>query len=171
MNYRSVRGSSRYKRITRLSPGVPGPVRLLCRSTPCRHTACSEPEVRRSENRSVAATSLRMRFGSSDVAFLRFEVPQYATGLTVPACALGAHHLTVRKVASLVHTVDLQRIQDIRHRAFPQQQQIGAVAGLDEAARIAVRLVAVLDVQSVSERGVGGGGLQRGEVGILTLRL
>src|SRR6266436_5440541 len=33
MNYRSVRGSSRYKRITRLSPGVPGPVRLLCRST------------------------------------------------------------------------------------------------------------------------------------------
>jgi len=33
MNYRSVRGSSRYKRITRLSPGVPGPVRLLCVST------------------------------------------------------------------------------------------------------------------------------------------
>src|SRR2546427_12561345 len=49
---------------------------IFSKPTPCRHTACSEPEVRRSENRSVAATSLRMRFGSTDVAFLRFEVPQ-----------------------------------------------------------------------------------------------
>ena len=34
------------------------------------------------------------------------------------------------------HTVELQRRQDFRHRAFPQQQ-IGAVARLDEAARLA----------------------------------